>query len=87
MADTYKVKHRQHRLFDSGHNGVVFPVVMLQLSDTNPTKFDQGMFVILKEFFLEMIEELDAIPKMQICLARFADAVPRPGTKNVIIKR
>lgn len=61
MADTYKVKHRQHRLLDSGHNGVVFPVVMLQLSDTNPTKFDQGMFVILKEIFLEMIEELDAI--------------------------
>lgn len=80
MADTYKVKHRQHRLLDSGHNGVVFPVVMLQLSDTNPTKFDQGMF-------LEMIEELDAIPMMQICLARFADAVPRPGTKNGIIKR
>lgn len=87
MADTYKVKHRQHRLLDSGHNGVVFPVVMLQLSDTNPTKFDQGMFVILKEIFLEMIEELDAIPMMQICPARFADAVPRPGTKNVIIKR
>lgn len=61
--------------------------MMLQLSDTNPTKFDQGMFVILKENFLEMIEELDAIPMMQICPARFADAVPRPGTKNVIIKR
>lgn len=71
MANTYKVKQRQHRLLDSGHNGVVFPVVTLQLSDTNPTKCDQGMFVIRKEIFLEMIEELDAIPMMQICMARY----------------
>lgn len=71
LADTYKVKHRQHRLLDSGHNGVVFPVVTLQLSDTNPTKFDQGMFVILKEKFLEMIEELDATPMKQMCMARY----------------